>query len=531
VAAPPGRGGGIGASAELDAFAQAPEAGTQPYRTYAPNMFGDTFGGRGQRLTLQRPPIIIGGTPGTPAVTQMIGGTFLIPGSATPTDFTTHPVAFGGTFNPLTFTLTGQAALPGVNTTFSSPLTHVSQAAVIVGPNGLPSGSTVSLQEQPQVRQAVLQSATSQFGPGGTLTLNNSTATLLSGDTESSHWSIGTLYNYLIPGTPGTPPVIIPRPAILLNVPSPTGGVVGLTKISDDNSPLPRDRIIFDYDYFDSVPLTPQSNNVHRFSPGFEKTFFNQRASLEVRLPFASTISNDIVADGITNSGHGEFGDVHLTLKGLLYRGPVVNVAAGLGIDIPTADGITVSLLDGTKVAHISNDSWVLTPYFAFLVTPAARLFFQNWYQFGLSTNGNKVQANPDLSTGLQPVGSLTDQALFQLDAQLGYWVYRRDDPSRLLRGLAPFIELHYNSTMGKADSIQAGAFVLGDPNSHFDELNLTAGFVMQIRDNFNLAFGAAAPLKGHADRTFDWQVGVHASWFFGATARQQSAVAQTSSF
>jgi hypothetical protein len=201
-----------------------------------------------------------------------------------------------------------------------------------------------------------------------------------------------------------------------------------------------------------------------------------------------------------------------------------------LGIDVPTADSITVSLLDGTKVARINNDSWVLTPYFAFLVTPTNRLFFQNWYQFGFNTNGNKVQANPDF-TGLQPVGSLTDQALFQLDAQLGYWVYRSDDSSGLLRGLAPFIELHYNSTMGKADSIQAGAFTLGDPNNHFDELNLAAGFTIQVRDNFNLSLGAVVPLKGHEDRTFDWQVGVHGSWFFGATARQRSAVAQTSSF
>src|SRR5262249_36510404 len=156
-----------------------------------------------------------------------------IPGSVTPTDFTSQTVAFGGTF-PLTFALlTGQAALPGVNTTFVPPFTHSSQGAVTVGSNGLPIGSTVSLQEQPQVRQAVLQAATSRLGAGGTLTLNSSTATLLSGDSEQSHWSIGTLYNYLLPGAP---PVIIPRPAIVLNVPSPTGGVVGLTKISDDNS-------------------------------------------------------------------------------------------------------------------------------------------------------------------------------------------------------------------------------------------------------------------------------------------------------
>jgi hypothetical protein len=506
-----------------DVFAQAPEGGTSPVASYNPAMFGDIFGSRGL-------PLIIPGRTGTPAVSQTLGGRFAVAGfPAVPATFLT-PIVVNDSgvplqFNPLLYTLFNSqgAILPGLNTIYlpSANFTHASSGVVVVPPSSvLPVGTKVSLQNQPLVTANVNSEAMTRVGPGGTLTLLSSTASLINQSgplSGTSAWNIETFYNYFIPGTPGTP-------ALVLNAPSPSaGGIVGRTKVSDDNGVLPADRFIFDYDFFNTVPLTPQGNNVHRFSPGFEKTFFDQRASIEVRLPFASTISTDIVADGITNDGRGAFGDVHLTLKGLLYGDPVLNVAGGLGIDIPTADAITVSLVDGTRVARINNDAWVLTPYFAFLLTPNDRLFFQNWYEFGFSTNGNSVQANPDF-TGPRRVGTLTDQALLQIDAQLGYWLYRNDASSSLLRGLAPFVELHYNSTMGKADSIQAGGFVLGDPNSHFDELNLSAGFALHLGDNLNLYVGAVAPLKGHQDRSFDWQAGIHGNWVFGPSSRTRAA-------
>ena len=33
-----------------------------------------------------------------------------------------------------------------------------------------------------------------------------------------------------------------------------------------------------------------------------------------------------------------EFGDLNLTFKGLVYRSEVFNAAAGLGVDVPTAE-------------------------------------------------------------------------------------------------------------------------------------------------------------------------------------------------
>jgi len=40
------------------------------------------------------------------------------------------------------------------------------------------------------------------------------------------------------------------------------------------------------------------------------------------------------------------------------------------------------------------------------------------------------VAVNPDFTT-LRTVGRITDQTLMQIDAQIGYWLYRAEDSSR----------------------------------------------------------------------------------------------------
>lgn len=314
---------------------------------------------------------------------------------------------------------------------------------------------------------------------------------------------------------------------VIFNVPSPSGGgVVGRTKIADDNSPMPRDRVIFNYDYFNNTTLAANGWDVHRFSPGIEKTFFDQRASLEVRIPFAGTLNSDLSQGAETSNT--EFGNINVTAKALLWRGDFVNVASGLAISLPTADDTRVSLANGVDLVRIENEAVILTPYIAALFTPTDRLFAQTWAAFAFDAKGNTVQLN-NAMLGMQNVGQINDQTLMQLDAQIGYWLVQNNDG--LIRGLAPFIELHYNTTLNDADLINANGVIIGNLAGNIDELNLTAGVSSQIGDNLNLAIGAVAPLKGGDDRFFDYQIGVRASWFFGATSRDRSSTNYISSF
>lgn len=312
-------------------------------------------------------------------------------------------------------------------------------------------------------------------------------------------------------------------------LPSPSaGGVVGRTKVADDNSPLPRDRIIFNYDYFNHVAITGQGADVHRFSVGFEKTILDsQRASIEVRLPFAGTLDADVVADGRVGTRAAELGDLHLTLKCLVYGGETTYFTIGSGLAIPTAGDIRITLPDGTEILRAHNDTVLIEPYAAVLWTPTWRLFAQAWTQFVLNANSNRVEANLT-GSGLTKIGGLYDQTAVLTSAQIGYWLYRNNNVATL-SALAPFAEVHYNASLGGATAVQAGIFQVGEER-RLKEINATFGFAAVIGDNFQLMVGASVPLlSGDTHRTFDYQLGIRGNLFFGPTAAARSGLWPTS--
>jgi len=101
------------------------------------------------------------------------------------------------------------------------------------------------------------------------------------------------------PGPAQTIITTIPGRIVTLDVPL-AGSIVERTKIGEDNNPLPRDRVFFTYDYFNSVPLNGEVG-VHNFVLGFEKTFCDQMASIEVRVPADA----QIWIDGVKTKQHG----------------------------------------------------------------------------------------------------------------------------------------------------------------------------------------------------------------------------------
>jgi hypothetical protein len=77
-------------------------------------------------------------------------------------------------------------------------------------------------------------------------------------------------------------------------VPDPSASVVGRIKASENNSPIPQDRLFLDYTFYDDVPFLGQGIGVSRFVPGFERVFLDGVMSVELRMPFAQTLSNSI---------------------------------------------------------------------------------------------------------------------------------------------------------------------------------------------------------------------------------------------
>src|SRR5262249_42738230 len=143
-----------------------------------------------------------------------------------------------------------------------------------------------------------------------------------------------------------------------------------------------------------------------------------------------------------------EFGNIRMTTKALFLRGNVLNMSGGLAVSIPTAQDIAIRTADGNEIIRVENTAVQLTPFVAVLFTPNTRFFAQVWYAIGFNTGGDAVRLNPGFFNGVRDLGNLNAASVMTADLQLGYWLYQGN--SGLVRGVAPFFELHYNGDIGK---------------------------------------------------------------------------------
>jgi hypothetical protein len=298
----------------------------------------------------------------------------------------------------------------------------------------------------------------------------------------------------------------------------------GITKISEENNPLPRDRFFYVADRFDTVQAAG-GRDVTRHVFGAEKTFLDGAASIELRLPMAGGVATTGVFNPVLGGGFGggtEFGDLHLTFKALLARQESFAVATGFGVSLPTADDIRIQNLQGAEIARIRNDSVILTPYAALLLTPNDRWFGQFWTQAGFDARGSRVDVQQRANPGF--AGRLQDAGLLQFDAQVGYWLVQPNRECCKLRGLAAFTELHYNTRISNGDRVNLGqGLVIGDGDLRYDELNVGGGLTAILGDNLTTSLGVMLPVRGETDRTFDWQLGLRVNYYFGQTANLRS--------
>lgn len=323
------------------------------------------------------------------------------------------------------------------------------------------------------------------------------------------------------------PLVNIQQPLTIAAVPSPAqGGAIGRLKIAENTSPMPRDRVFFNYSYFQNVPLTETGINVNRFTPGFEKTFNEGTSSVEFRAPFATTLNSNVSTTGVSDGDQLEFGDISLALKSLVYRDDDWAFSGGMQIALPTADAVNVNLADGTTIIRIKNQTVHLMPFVGALFTPNDRLFAQGFLQFDVAANGNDVLANLDM-TKLQRVGSVQDSTYTYLDLSVGYWAYLADDMEEArLTGVAPMFELHYNQSLQSGDIVRApGNFQLGTFGSNFSVVNAVIGSTFQFGPASALTVGYAVPLGSGTDRQFDGEFRVFFNKRFGPQTRQTRAI------
>jgi hypothetical protein len=364
-------------------------------------------------------------------------------------------------------------------------------------------------------------------------------------------------------------PGILPVGSTLSPVEAEPLGVAALrsSKIAENNSPLPRDRVTFRHNYFhnaaevtgytlDGAALIPQgpgtipstvyffvpdvpqfvplaadaiagqplppvvqlqtvtrSYDINTFTFAAETTFADGMASVELRVPFDSTLSSDLDLNASALEGlnpvptpdqtfgrqAAEWGNMTLILKALLHSTPDCVVSGGFAFGIPSGPDTHVRVTDVFSYAalftpdqpgggssgigfleatealrlrdfQIANDTWSLSPYIAALYAPNERLFGQGFLQVEVPLNQNEVKYTrqlllgrsiesilvPDSGTnvlyGLRNEYQLQEQTLLHVDVGAGYWLHRNPEAC-FLTGLAGQLELHYTGTLNDADT------------------------------------------------------------------------------
>ncbi len=303
------------------------------------------------------------------------------------------------------------------------------------------------------------------------------------------------------------------------------GGGVGTSKIAENSSPIPRDRVYINYSYFDGVPLLANGVDVNRFTPGFEKTFFDGMSSIEIRTPFASTLSNNLNAFGNNDPRSSQFGNLTMYLKQLLYTSDTLAVSAGLGITLPTAGNINVFQAPDQQLFSIQNRSVHLLPFLGSLYTPSDNMFVQQFLQFDFDANGNPVNTS-DGNGGMQPAGRINDMTYLYYSIGAGYWLYDNPNSDGLFTRIAPMVELHYNKSLTSTDGFTtANGIGINTTPTNFDLLNGTIGMTAMLGDNKTLTLAYCTPLSSIDHRQFNGEVRLMFNWFFGGSTNRFSRV------
>jgi hypothetical protein len=252
----------------------------------------------------------------------------------------------------------------------------------------------------------------------------------------------------------------------------------GAFKVSENESPVPRDRVFATYDYFSNLnagfrfPGISQTN-LNREIIGFEKTFLDKLASIEIRLPV-------LQVSGDSSIERSDIGDLTFVLKGVLYRAPESKglVSTGLAVTAPTGSSF---LPEGVPDVHPT----LLQPFVGWL-------WGKDFYTQGFTSI-------------LIPTDERDVTYLFN-DVSMGYYLYRSQCASSAISSVVPTLELHVNTPLDHRGSATM-------PIPGIDIVDMTAGVWVTMHRKATLGIAGVVPFTG--PRAFDFQASVRFNWQF----------------
>lgn len=285
-------------------------------------------------------------------------------------------------------------------------------------------------------------------------------------------------------------------------------------KISDNNNPLPQDRILFNFHSFDNGVLGGDGSlyDVNRYTLGIEKTFWNGMASFEVRAPFASGLTAHQTV-GMASQGV-EFGNMTGVLKILIFQTDTTIVSGGLAVTAPTARDAILYSAPATPSMRVDNEATFLQPFIGVSHMNANGMFVTFFGQMDFDVTGDSVSLIGQ-GIGAGSAQQYYNQTLMMADLAIGKWLYRDPYANGIINGVAPAIELHYTTTTTSTDSVSTVAQEVTNVDNRVDILNLVGGVHFLIGQRNMLTVTGGAPLKTNGDRYYDSEVGVRYNHFY----------------
>jgi hypothetical protein len=280
----------------------------------------------------------------------------------------------------------------------------------------------------------------------------------------------------------------------------------GAFNIAENESPMPQDRVFITGNGFSDVrgpqpnlpvatattstqttgvgfnavktsstvtTVIPGDANVHLFREtfGFEKTFLNGAASIEIRAPVSQQASN------IGGFATDDFGDLTVIGKYAIYLDRAAGnvVSGGLAVTAPSSGSILTT--DG------DIHSTLIQPFVGYLWN-FNRFYLQAFHSVVVPTDSRDV-------------------TLLFNDVGLNYWLYRNQDGR--LRFVVPMVEAHVATPLNHRGDYTNDLLYVPDT------VVMTTGVHFGLFKNATLSVGAATPVT--APRIFGVEGFVQLNW------------------
>jgi hypothetical protein len=278
-------------------------------------------------------------------------------------------------------------------------------------------------------------------------------------------------------------------------IPSPSAdGLLGRSSVGANSSPVPTDRLYFDYSLIkNGVPFN-RSENFDRYTIGIEKTIGEGDFSLEIRFPFAASMDHQLVLENGRGAAQTEAGNALVILKKELGSNEHMLISGGLGISLPTGSDIDVDSAAGKPLIRLVNEALHMKPFLAMAFVPDENFFMSSFIEYDLPAGRNGAEVNLD-GMGLQQVGRFRDASHLLWDVSAGYWSESADDS--MIRRWAPVVEFHFDKGFSDGSQVRGNSYRLFDISQDRSVANVLAGVTFDLNEGRYFSFGYGTGVGG----------------------------------